>query len=124
MRSSLSQSRGSYRLQYYYYNQHNGRQRLVEATDKAYDIFLTIRAIDDIDCEDVRDFVEGLVLDGTYSNQNAREAVIQKLIDSRSECEPLMPNEGPDGCNRRWGIGTSSFSPRRCGRRPCSTATT
>ena len=63
----------------YYYNHYNGRERLNEATEQAYDMFLTIRAaIDEIDREDVRDFVEGLVLNGTYSNQNAREAAIEK----------------------------------------------
>lgn len=98
----------------YYYNQHNGRQRLEEATDKTYDMFLTIRAaIDDIDREDVRDFIEGLVLNGTYSNQNAREAVIQKLIDSQSECEPVTPDEGPEGCDLRWGDRYVSIQPER-----------
>lgn len=96
----------------YYYNQYDGRQRLDEATDKAYEMFLTIRAaIDDIDRDDVHDFIEGLVLNGTYSNQNAREAVIQKIIDSWEECEPLTPNEGPDGCDLRWGDRYVSIQP-------------
>lgn len=96
----------------YYFNQHNGRQRIDEATEKAYDMFLTIRAaIDDIERKDVRDFIEGLVLNGTYSNQNAREAVIQKLIEARSECEPLIPDEGPDGCELRWGDRYVSIQP-------------
>jgi hypothetical protein len=96
----------------YYYNKHNGRQRLEEATDKTYDMFLTIRAaIDDIDREDVRDFVEGLVLNGTYSNQNAREAVIQKLINTRTKCESLTIEEGPEGCDLRWGNRYISIQP-------------
>lgn len=96
----------------FYCNHHNGRKRLDEATKKAYDMFLTIRAsIDEIDREDVRDFVEGLVLNGTYSNQNAREAVIQKLIDSRSECKPLTPDDGPHGCDLRWGDRYVSIQP-------------
>jgi hypothetical protein len=96
----------------YYYNHYNGRQRLDDATDKAYEMFLTIRAaIDDLDRDDVREFIEGLVLHGTYSNQNAREAIIQKLIDSRSECEPLSPGEGPDRCDLRWGDRYVSIQP-------------
>ena len=43
------------------------------------------------------------MLNGTYSNQNAREAVIEKVLDSKSECEPLATNEGPDGCDLRLG---------------------
>ncbi|WP_275882216.1 MjaI family restriction endonuclease [Halorhabdus sp. BNX81] len=96
----------------YYYNQYNGRQRIDDATDKAYNMFLTIRAaIDDIDREDIRDFIEGLVLNGTYSNQNAREAVIQKLLESRSETERLSPDEGPDGCELQWGDRYVSIQP-------------
>jgi len=88
----------------YYYNHHNGQERLEEATEEAYDMFLTIRAaIDQIDREDVRAFVEGLVLNGTYSNQNAREAVIEKVVESKSECERLEPGEGPEGCDLRLG---------------------
>lgn len=88
----------------YYYNYYDGRERLDEATEEAYDMFLTIRAaIDQIDQEDVREFVEGLVLNGTYSNRNGRDAVIEKVVESISECGRLNPGEGPDGCDLRLG---------------------
>lgn len=97
----------------YYYNHHNGRKRLDEATERAYDMFLTIRAaIDEVDRNDVRDFVEGLVLNGTYSNQNAYESVVEKITGSRLGCEPLAPDEGPDGCDLRLGDRYVSIQPK------------
>ncbi|MFC6764779.1 MjaI family restriction endonuclease [Natrinema soli] len=98
--------------QNYYYNHYDGRERLDEATEEAYDMFLTIRAaIDQIDREDVREFVEGLVLNGTYSNRNAREAIIEKVVESRSECDRLGPSEGPDQCDLRLGDRFVSIQP-------------
>ena len=72
--------------QNFYYNNYNGRERLEEATEQAYDMFLTIRAaIDQINKDDVQDFIEGIVLRGTYSNENVREAVKKKLTESLSD---------------------------------------
>lgn len=87
----------------YYYNHHNGKERLEEATNKSYDMFLTIRAaIDEVNRGDVRDFIEGLVLNGTYSSENAREAVIQKLLHTYPDCEIIDEDEGPTNCDLKW----------------------
>lgn len=101
---------GSFRdWQNFYYNQHDGRERLEQATDEAYDMFLTIRAsIDQVDREDVRDFIEGLVLNGTYSSHNAREATVEKILKSVSESERVSPGEGPEECELK--IGTQFFT--------------
>lgn len=88
----------------FYYNEYNGKERLDEATETAYDMFLTIRAaIDEIDRENVREFIEALVLNGTYSNQNAREAVINKIVTEVEGCELLADDEGPDECELKLG---------------------
>lgn len=88
----------------YYFREHNGRRRIEEATEKAYSKFLIIReAIEQIDRDDMREFIEGIVLHGTYSGQSAREAVVEKVVRSLSDCERLDPNEGPDECQIQFG---------------------
>lgn len=88
----------------YYFREHDGKERLYEATEKAFTKFLMIReAIEQIDREDVREFIEGIVLHGTYSGQSEHEAVVKKLLESRDECERLDNDEGPEGCEMRLG---------------------
>lgn len=84
----------------FYNSEYNGEERLDNATEKAFEMFLKIRAaIKQIDKDDVQNFVEGLVLNGTYTNRNPREAIAKKLDDILSaDCEfiPSAEREGDE----------------------------
>ena len=80
----------------FYYREYGGKDKIDQATNDAYDMFLRIReAIQQLEKKDVRDFVEGIALYGTYENRNAKQAVVNKLNAAISNCEISGP--GTDG---------------------------
>lgn len=89
----------------YYLEQYQGDERLAEATDVAYEKLLVIReAIKQIDKEDVREFIEGFALYGTYENRNIAESIVKKLISEISGCEMLDNSQDvPETADLRYG---------------------
>ncbi|SIS14570.1 MjaI family restriction endonuclease [Natronorubrum thiooxidans] len=78
----------------FYYNRHEGEERLEEATEDAYGMLVKIReSIKQLDKDDVRKFVEGMSLYGTYENRNPRQAVRRKLIQDVRGCEEVEEGE-------------------------------
>lgn len=76
----------------FYYKRHDGDERINQAVDDVYEMFIQIReAIKQIDRDDVRDFVEGIALYGTYESENPETAVEEKLLREVPECERINP---------------------------------
>lgn len=73
----------------FYYQNYGGEERIEEATERGHQMFLKLReSIEQIERSDIRQFIEGLVLTGTYEGQNPREAIVRKLIkDTSFECK-------------------------------------
>lgn len=73
----------------FYLEEHDGEEKLEEATEIAYDKFVTIReAMKQIGKEDVHRFIEGFTLHGTYENQNIKEAAKEKLLTDYNGFQP------------------------------------
>jgi len=87
----------------FYFERYDGEQRLENATEQAYDKFLTIReAIQQINRDDIHDFIRGFTLYGTYENRNIREAARAKLLMDLNNCQPA-PDEAPADADIEYG---------------------
>ena len=66
----------------FYMEYHNGEKRLQESTEKTYDMLKNMKeAMEKIDRDMVRDYVEDLVLYKTYQGFDMQELVLQKLSE-------------------------------------------
>ncbi|MBP1986023.1 MjaI family restriction endonuclease [Halolamina salifodinae] len=64
----------------FYHEEYNGEERIAEATEDAYVMLKQIReAVNQLERDDVQDFVQELVLYQTYRGENIRELVVQIL---------------------------------------------
>lgn len=87
----------------FYYQEYEGNDRLEEATERAYDKFVTMReAIQQIDRNDVREFLDGFALYGTYENRNLKEAVKAKLVKEFSGCR-IPSGDAPEAADLQFG---------------------
>jgi hypothetical protein len=69
----------------FYLQNYQGESRLEDATEDAHRMFLRLReSIEQIDQSDIRNYIEELVLNKTYGQQNPREAIAEKLVQDKS----------------------------------------
>lgn len=82
----------------FYLNENAGNSRIDEATEQAYHMFLKLReAIEQIDNDDIQEFIQDLVLNKTYSQRNCKEAVIEKLVtDPEVDCSYPPKDSDPE----------------------------
>lgn len=81
----------------YYYQQYDGEESLDEAVEETYEMFIRIReAIKQVDRDDVKQFVEGIVLYGTYESHNPEIAVEEKLLRDIPEFERIESGTGTE----------------------------
>jgi hypothetical protein len=82
----------------YYFDNHEGRERLDRAVEETYEMFQNIgEALEDVDHEIVRDYVHRLILHDKYDGGNAKEAIIEKIraeIDEESFRVPAAAGAG------------------------------
>lgn len=98
----------------FYLNEHGGHDRLEEATEDTYEMFLKLReSIEQIDKVDIRNFIRELVLNGTYGDQNPREAIIEKLNKEDSYGYEYPPVDAPDHVHLKVGGRPVSIQPKR-----------